>query len=493
MAAGAVASAQDQPVVFIHGVASGPETWQEAADRLQSRLRIAPERAEVSWWDSVEWQGNEMQARFGSLPGSTIAVGHSLGGLVARQWSRSHQLEGIITLGAPNRGAPIANHINDWVGYNSALFNAVGNAFYWLGNLSYDQWWWLFPAIEGSLNWGGYIANFSIYHLLVEMGVQYGVPFVQEVYVGSPYLDWLNAGAGWEAATVPSRVGIANTASEYWRGGPFRLTNPEYAGELSVLTSTAAAALDYWGFHVYAEADPFDWQAHSLAYGLWDAAFWLWNFDEFWCRATSDDRPIWSAHCLPNDGFVPTWSQFYPEATVNFEVNGGPVHTQETKQFDEYVYAALTNFMHVPERGTETPESSESPGSTSSPHTPSSGSAPKSGGPDSLSPNQSLYANQSIRSGDGRFYLAYQADGNLVLYRSDGLPLWCTHTNGTSPGRTVMQLDGNLVVYDGTGTPIWASGTAGFGGSWLVMQNDGNLVIYTPASAPVWASGTNGW
>ena len=154
----------------------------------------------------------------------------------------------IITLGAPNRGAPIANHINDWVGYNSALFSAVGNAFYWLGNLSYDQWWWLFPAIEGSLNWGGYIANFSIYHLLVEMGVQYGVPFVQEVYVGSPYLDWLNAGAGWEAATVPSRVGIANTASEYWRGGPFRLTNPEYAGELSILTSTAAAALDYWGF-----------------------------------------------------------------------------------------------------------------------------------------------------------------------------------------------------------------------------------------------------
>ena len=35
VAASAVASAQDQPVVFIHGVASGPETWQEAADRLQ--------------------------------------------------------------------------------------------------------------------------------------------------------------------------------------------------------------------------------------------------------------------------------------------------------------------------------------------------------------------------------------------------------------------------------------------------------------------------
>ena len=139
----------------------------------------------------------------------------------------------------------------------------------------------------------------------------------------------LNGGTGWEAANIPSRVGIVNTASEYWRGGPFRLKNPDYARRAArSLTSTAAAALDYWGFRVYADADPLDWQAQSLAFGLWDAAFWLWNFDEFWCRATSDDRPIWSGHCLPNDGFVPTWSQFYPGATVNFEVNGGPVHTR---------------------------------------------------------------------------------------------------------------------------------------------------------------------
>jgi pimeloyl-ACP methyl ester carboxylesterase len=489
-AGGPAASAQDRPVVLIHGVASGPDTWQEAADRLQARLQISPFRAEVSWWESLETQQSQMDARFGALPGSTVAVGHSLGGLVARQWSHSHPLEGVITLGAPNRGAPIANHINDWAGFNSSLFNAVGNVFYWLGNLAYDQWWWVYSAVEGSLNWGGYIANFSLYHLLVEMGLQYGVPFVQEVYVGSPYLDHLNAGAGWEAATIPSRVGIVNTASEYWRGGPFRLKNPDYAGELSIVTSTAAAALDYWGFRVYAEADALDWQAQSLAFGLWDAAFWLWNFDEFWCRATSDDHPIWSAHCLPNDGFIPTWSQFYPGATVNFEVYGGPVHTQETDHFDEYIYAALTNFMHVPPRGGP---SDPGPAPTPQPPPPPpSGPPPGSGGADSLSPDQSLYAGQSIASSDGRFYLTYQSDGNLVLYRNDAVPLWHTHTYGTSPGRAIMQLDGNLVVYDGSGTPIWASGTVGFDGAWLVMQTDGNLVIYSPSGAPVWASGTSG-
>ena len=98
--------AQEQPVVFIHGVASGPETWAETADRLQSQLEISAHRAEVSWWNSLESQSGEMQNRFGGLPNSTIAVGHSLGGLVAREWSRSHELDGLITIGTPNRGAP---------------------------------------------------------------------------------------------------------------------------------------------------------------------------------------------------------------------------------------------------------------------------------------------------------------------------------------------------------------------------------------------------
>ena len=483
------ASAQDRPVVFIHGMASNSGTWEQTASRLQSRLEIVPERADVSWRSSIESQALEIAGRHGGLPASTIAVGHSLGGLVARQWSRSHRLDGVVTLGAPNRGAPIANHVNEWLGFNSSLLGAVGNAFYRLGNVSYDRWWWVHPAVEGALNWGGYLSDFAVHHLLVDMGLQFGVPFLQQVYVGSPYLDALNGDLGREAAAVGSRVGIVNTASEYWRGGPFRLKNPEYAGELSVLTATAAAALDYYGFQVYGEADPFDWEAQSLAFGLWDAAFWLWNFEEFWCRATSDDRPIWSGRCLPNDGFVPTWSQFYPGATVNLEVNGGPVHTEETRHFDEYVFAALTNFMHVPARGAGSPAS---PAPPPAPPVPTGGTAPAGGGPDTLSTHQVLDPGQSISSHDGRFALVYQADGNLVLYNRDGAPVWHTGTYGSAAGRVLMQLDGNLVVYDASGAPVWASGTAGFEGAWLIVQNDGNLVIYTPSGAPVWASGTTG-
>ncbi len=487
--------AQDRPVVFIHGVNSSPDTWTDAANRLQSRLQIAPRRPSVSWQRSLESQGDELQAQFGSLPGSTLAVGHSLGGLVARQWSRIHALDGLITLGTPNRGAPIANHIDEWLGFNYSLFNAVGDGLHWLGVVSYDDWWWLYSAVQGALSWGGYIADFSIRHLVLDVGMQVGAPFVQEVYVGSPYLNALNGGnLSREASQIPNRVGIVNTASNYWEGGPFRLSNPDSGSDIAAATSSAAAALDYWAFYVSSNADMADPYAPSLASGLWSAAFWLWNFDEFWCRTVSDERPIWQAHCQPNDGLIPTWSQFYPGATIDLESNGGPVHTQETDRFDDYLYTALTTFMHVPPRGTTPSEPDPEPDPTPDPEPdPTPNPPPGGGGGDSLEPNQVLYPGEAITSGDGRFYLTYQGDGNLVLYRSDGAALWHTQTNGTSAGRTVMQSDGNLVIYNGSGSPVWASGTAGYGESSLVLQNDGNLVIYTSAGAPVWASGTSGY
>jgi pimeloyl-ACP methyl ester carboxylesterase len=477
--------AQERPIVFVHGVGSSPDTWQGTAARLQAGLEITPGLATVTWRNSLESQGDEVQRQFGGFPGSTIAIGHSLGGIVSRQWSRQHPLSGVITVGSPNRGAPIANNLNDWAGFNTALFSSVGNAFYWLGNISYDRWWWVYAVVEGSLSWGGYVSNFSLRHVVTELGMQFGFPFIQEIYVGSPYLDNLN---GWnlarEASEIPSRVGIVNTATEYWRGGPFRLKDPNYGGEYSYITGAAAAALDYWAISILAEADPFDTNAQNLAFSLLDVSFWLWNFDEFWCRATSDDRPLWYARCQPNDLFVPTWSQYYPGGTVNLEINGGPVHTQETSQFGDFLYVALTNFMNVPPRG-------GTPPGPPNPEPPPSSSGP--GGPRTMSPDQSLYPGASVSSPDGRFRLTYQWDGNLVLYRWDDLPLWHTHTDGTSPGRAVMQLDGNLVVYDGSGTPRWASGTAGYDNAYLAVQDDGNVVVYTAGGAALWASWTNGY
>ncbi len=87
----------------------------------------------------------------------------------------------------------------------------------------------------------------------------------------------------------------------------------------------------------------------------------------------------------------------------------------------------------------------------------------------------------AIFSGNQKFALVLQSDGNLVLYANYGSgssqrALWATGYRGA---RAVMQADANFVLYTASGSPAWDSGTANKGiNPSLVLQDDGNLVIY---------------
>jgi hypothetical protein len=109
-------------------------------------------------------------------------------------------------------------------------------------------------------------------------------------------------------------------------------------------------------------------------------------------------------------------------------------------------------------------------------------------GADQLAPGRVLSKGQSVTSCDGRFQLAMQTDGNLVMYQRNVGALWHTHTYGTNADRAVMQTDGNFVVYGGS-TPLWNTGTWGKPGASTFMQSDGNIVTYHNG-VPVWSSGT---
>jgi hypothetical protein len=106
-----------------------------------------------------------------------------------------------------------------------------------------------------------------------------------------------------------------------------------------------------------------------------------------------------------------------------------------------------------------------------------------------IDPGHGLALGESISSCDGRYVLAMQGDGNLVLYHG-GSALWASQTSGTDGRRAVMQGDGNLVVYGETAA-LWASRTSGDAGGYLAVQDDGNVVIYV-GGHPVWSTGTNG-
>src|SRR5262245_31858296 len=77
--------AQDRPVVFVHGFGSSGETWSGAAGRLQSTLAIQPATPSLNATALYETQADDLQWQAGGFGADTIAVGHSNGGLIARQ------------------------------------------------------------------------------------------------------------------------------------------------------------------------------------------------------------------------------------------------------------------------------------------------------------------------------------------------------------------------------------------------------------------------
>jgi hypothetical protein len=113
---------------------------------------------------------------------------------------------------------------------------------------------------------------------------------------------------------------------------------------------------------------------------------------------------------------------------------------------------------------------------------------------DQLLADQRLNISDELMSNNGRVRLVMQADGNLVLYRTDdGYPLWASNTWQKPVTYAIMQGDGNLVAYSAAGQPFWASNTDGHPGAYVILQDDGNLVVYAPDGTALWASSTVQW
>lgn len=86
------------------------------------------------------------------------------------------------------------------------------------------------------------------------------------------------------------------------------------------------------------------------------------------------------------------------------------------------------------------------------------------------------------------FNLVNQLDGNLVLYRVGGGPVWASNTMTSNSGTTAMQGDGNLVVYDRDSTPLFHTFTHGNPGATLHVDTTGALFVIAPDARVLWSS-----
>ena len=112
-----------------------------------------------------------------------------------------------------------------------------------------------------------------------------------------------------------------------------------------------------------------------------------------------------------------------------------------------------------------------------------------------LTHGRCLKSGQELKSGNGRFRLCMQYDGNLVLY-SGTEPIWSsrTHIKGRPPYTLAIQEDNQLCIRDAAEKVTWTSKTLNEDalGAWAKLRNNGNFVIYggNGKTNPIWCTGT---
>jgi pimeloyl-ACP methyl ester carboxylesterase len=349
------AAAQDRPVIFVHGFGSSGETWSGAASRLQTSLAIQPATPSLNARALYESQADDLQWQSGGLGSDAVAVGHSNGGLVARQWNRQHPLAGVITVGTPHGGAPLVRNLSAYAGFNWELVWSVNDLFRSFGQACCN-WQWILSMYSNVWQLAADMAASSVPEIASAVAVNTAFPVTPEMAPGSSFLASINSSGNLtrEAAVIPVRVGIVSTAYNFYWGGALRAAFPDEGDLVAYWRDAARFGMETYAAYIYANAPYEDWWAFDIASGLSTAAWYLTVMDEWWCQSVS---LVGLGACWVNDTIVPQWSQVYPGGLYIDSGWQGPAHTQETRMSDALIDRVLTTYLAVPGR-TSTPQPS---------------------------------------------------------------------------------------------------------------------------------------
>lgn len=119
-------NAQSNNYVWIHGLGGSADSWKVYQNAFTPNNGTRPDyKSDKSITKIVEGYWSENYDRFGK---STILIGHSMGGLVARELERNHSssIKGIITIGTGHHGANFAKELK-FGGELNQLVNGIVN------------------------------------------------------------------------------------------------------------------------------------------------------------------------------------------------------------------------------------------------------------------------------------------------------------------------------------------------------------------------------
>ena len=192
-------SAQNRPVIWVHGLGEDGTTWDiydnlfDAERQIDGRSREYNDGAGVAAFANAVNNGITTDFPGTSGPGCiNIGVGHSLGGLAIRELDRTRtgnnrRLGGLITIGTPNDGAPIVNSIQ-----NGDVTDVMNDACERLSAGPFSEIPYVPVVVQGVSN--NIICNILSNNLLDGIfQTQAAGPSPADAAVGSPFLTTLNS------------------------------------------------------------------------------------------------------------------------------------------------------------------------------------------------------------------------------------------------------------------------------------------------------------
>jgi subtilisin family serine protease len=113
-----------------------------------------------------------------------------------------------------------------------------------------------------------------------------------------------------------------------------------------------------------------------------------------------------------------------------------------------------------------------------------------------LATGQAIYrSGAKLTSPNGTFTLALRSNGDLTLTKkitsTTSTTIW--HSGAKDADWLTLKADGNLVLYRSDGKPVWRTGTAGQGAATLILKNTGNLALTRVSDKKtLWSTKTSG-
>lgn len=352
--------AQRQPLVMTHGIRSGPSTWDQAAIPLLAAFPVTIMRDSTSWTKAYSHQANELlTSLFPGLPDTTLAIGHSNGGLVLRQSViQNAPIRGLATVGSPNRGAPAADAIrNGYMGQIASPIFVRGQQIFY----AFDPPDWIDPDEQWYFDYviasGNNMVNL-IDFILAFMQFNPSYDIWDSMYPSSPFMQQIGSASSLalQRQRVPIRASIRTYIDDPYQA-VWRLALPQHlVADAEAIRDFAAVISSYAGYYLtdkYCYQQPYVAGKCNAASLFYDMATDLQLIEGRYCyklhlenASTANPFP-----CFASDAVVPLENQVWGQIGANPPIDSalvlydiqGPSHTEQPRA--PLVRTAIESFL----------------------------------------------------------------------------------------------------------------------------------------------------